>query len=94
MAVLEIFEDDDLIAHAAQVGEYLMAEMTHIPEVKEVRGKGLLVGVQFENAIAELRKQLVFKERVFTGSSSDANVLRLLPALNIQIDQVDQLTEK
>ena len=68
--------------------------MTHIPEVKEVRGKGLLVGVQFENAIAELRKQLVFKERVFTGSSSDANVLRLLPALNIQIDQVDQLTEK
>ena len=94
LAVLEIFEDDDLIAHAAQVGEYLMAEMTHIPEVKEVRGKGLLVGVQFENAIAELRKQLVFKERVFTGSSSDANVLRLLPALNIQIDQVDQLTEK
>ena len=60
LAVLEIFEDDDLIAHAAQVGEYLMAEMTHIPEVKEVRGKGLLVGVQFENAIAELRKQLVF----------------------------------
>ena len=81
LAVLEIFEDDDLIAHAAQVGEYL-------------RGKGLLVGVQFENAIAELSKQLVFKERVFTGSSSDANVLRLLPALNIQIDQVDQLTEK
>ncbi|MEP7324056.1 MAG: aminotransferase class III-fold pyridoxal phosphate-dependent enzyme [Saprospiraceae bacterium] len=94
LGVLEVLEDDDLIPHAAQVGEYLMAEMTHLPEVKEVRGKGLLVGVQFENAIADLRKQLVFKERVFTGSSSDPNVLRLLPPLNISIDQVDQLTEK
>ncbi len=94
LAVLEVLEDDDLIPHAAQVGEYLMAEMTHLPEVKEVRGKGLMVGVQFENAIADMRKQLVFKERVFTGSSSDPNVLRLLPPLNITVDQVDVLTEK
>ncbi len=94
LAVLEVLEDDDLISHAAQVGEYLMAEMTHLPEVKEVRGKGLMVGVEFENNIAELRKSLVFKERVFTGSASNPNVLRLLPPLNITVDQVDQLTEK
>ncbi|MEP7267992.1 MAG: aminotransferase class III-fold pyridoxal phosphate-dependent enzyme [Saprospiraceae bacterium] len=94
LAVLEVLEDDDLINHARTVGEYLMAEMSHFPEAKDIRGKGLMVGVQFENSIAELRKQLVFKERVFTGSSSDPNVLRLLPPLNINIAQVDQLTEK
>jgi acetylornithine/N-succinyldiaminopimelate aminotransferase len=94
LAVLEVLEEDDLIRHAAMVGEYLMAEMTGIQEVKEVRGKGLMVGVEFENTISELRKSLVFQERVFTGSSSDPNVLRLLPPLNITTDQVDQLTEK
>lgn len=94
LAVLEVMEDDQLIPHAAQMGDYLMSELTQIPEVKEVRGRGLLIGAQFENAIADLRKQLVFKERVFTGSAAHPNVLRLLPPLNIQIDQIDQLIEK
>ena len=94
LAVLEVMEEDDLISHAGEVGEYLMAEMTHIPQVKEVRGKGLMVGVQFDFPVADLRKQLVFKERVFTGSAADPNTLRLLPPLSIQTNQVDQLTEK
>ncbi len=94
LAVLEVMEEDQLIPHAAQVGDYLMSELTSLPEVKEVRGKGLMIGAQFENPIAELRKQLVFKEKVFTGSSANPHVLRLLPPLSIQINQVDQLIEK
>jgi acetylornithine aminotransferase len=53
-----------------------------------------MIGAQFENPVADLRKQLVFKEKVFTGSSADPHVLRLLPPLSIQINQVDQLIEK
>lgn len=94
LAVLEVMEDDQLIQHAAMAGEYLMGELTSIPEVKEVRGRGLMIGAQFENPIADLRKQLVFKEKVFTGSSSNPHVLRLLPPLSIQINQIDQLIEK
>ncbi len=94
LGVLEVMEEDDLIRHAAQVGEYLMQEVTGMPGVIEVRGKGLMVGVEFDHSIAEFRKQLVFKERVFTGSSADPNVLRLLPPLTINTDQVDQLVEK
>ncbi|HNR08787.1 MAG TPA: aminotransferase class III-fold pyridoxal phosphate-dependent enzyme [Saprospiraceae bacterium] len=94
LAVLEVMEEDDLVSHSAEVGEYLMAEMTQIPQVREVRGKGLMVGVEFDFPVADLRKQLVFKERVFTGSAADPNTLRLLPPLSIQANQVDQLTEK
>lgn len=94
LAVLEVMEEDQLIQHAATAGDYLMSELTSIPEVKEVRGRGLMIGAQFENPIADLRKQLVFKEKVFTGSSAHPHVLRLLPPLSIQIEQIDQLIEK
>ena len=94
LAVLEVMEEDQLIPHAAVAGEYLMSELSALPEVKEVRGRGLMIGAEFENPIADLRKQLVFKEKVFTGSSADPYVLRLLPPLSIQINQIDQLIEK
>ncbi|MBO6621898.1 MAG: aminotransferase class III-fold pyridoxal phosphate-dependent enzyme [Balneola sp.] len=83
LAVLEVMEKENLIKHAEEMGEYLMEELKKLPKVKEVRGAGLMIGVEFEFEIAEMRKALLYKHHIFTGSSSDKNTLRLLPALGI-----------
>lgn len=83
LAVLEVMEKENLIKHTEEMGEYLMEELKKLPKVKEVRGAGLMIGVEFEFEIAEMRKTLLYKHHIFTGSSSDKNTLRLLPALGI-----------
>ncbi len=83
LAVLEVLEKENLIKHTEEMGEYLMEELKKLPKVKEVRGAGLMIGVEFEFEIAEMRKALLYKHHIFTGSSSDKNTLRLLPALGI-----------
>ncbi|MFY0697421.1 MAG: aminotransferase class III-fold pyridoxal phosphate-dependent enzyme [Balneola sp.] len=83
LGVLEVMEKESLIKHAEEMGVYLMEELKKLPKVKEVRGEGLMIGVEFEFEIAELRKTLLYKHHIFTGSSSDKNTLRLLPALGI-----------
>lgn len=83
LAVLEVLEKENLIKHTEEMGEYLMEELKKLPKVKEVRGAGLMIGVEFEFEIAEMRKTLLYKHHIFTGSSSDKNTLRLLPALGI-----------
>lgn len=83
LAVLEVMEMENLIKHAEEMGEYLKEELKKLPKVKEVRGAGLMIGVEFEFEIAEMRKTLLYKHYIFTGSSSDKNTLRLLPSLGI-----------
>ncbi|HCT51572.1 MAG TPA: aspartate aminotransferase family protein [Balneola sp.] len=83
LAVLEVMEKENLIKHAEEMGKYLMEDLKRLPKVKEVRGAGLMMGVEFEFEIAEMRKILLYKHHIFTGSSSDKNTLRLLPALGI-----------
>ncbi|MEQ9091524.1 MAG: aminotransferase class III-fold pyridoxal phosphate-dependent enzyme [Balneola sp.] len=89
LAVLEVLEKENLIKHAKEMGEYLMKELKKLPKVKEVRGSGLMIGVEFEFEIAELRKALLYKHHIFTGSSSNKNTLRLLPALGIGKREVE-----
>lgn len=62
--------------------------------ISEVRGSGLMIGLEFDFPIKELRKHLLFEENIFTGSSSNPNVIRILPPLNIQKEQVDFFIEK
>ena len=81
-AVLEIFEQENLVENAREVGEYLMAQLKEIPQIKEVRGRGLMIGMEFEEPVKELRKKLLFEQKVFTGASG-TNVIRLLPPLVI-----------
>ena len=83
IAVLDVIEEENLIGHAAKQGDKIMNGLKGMPNVKEVRGMGLMIGLEFDFPIAALRKQLLFEEQVFTGSSSNPNVLRLLPPLNI-----------
>ena len=88
-AVLEIFEQENLVENAREVGEYLMAQLKEIPQIKEVRGRGLMIGMEFEEPVKELRKKLLFEQKVFTGASG-TNVIRLLPPLVIKKADADE----
>lgn len=83
IAVLDIIEQEALIDRATEVGNYLMQELKKIPQVKEVRGLGLMIGIELHEPCTQLRNRLLAVHHIFTGSSSDKNTLRLLPALNL-----------
>lgn len=83
IAVLEVIENENLIERAAEMGSYLMSEMTDFAHVREIRGRGLMIGVELDQPCAEVRRRLLVKHRMFTGASSDKNTLRILPALNL-----------
>ena len=89
IAVLEVMEQEHLIENALATGNYLMAQLKSIPQIKEVRGRGLMIGLDFGTPAAPLRSKLIEKYRVFTGASSDKNVMRLLPALSLTKAQAD-----
>ena len=86
IAVLEIFEKENLVENAAEVGNFLLSELRKLPGIKEVRGCGLMIGLEFEQPIKELRLRLLHEQHVFTGASG-TNVLRLLPPLVLTKEQ-------
>jgi acetylornithine/N-succinyldiaminopimelate aminotransferase len=88
LAVLEIIEQDNLMANAATVGTYLIDKLKKLPNIVEVRGKGLMIGIVLPEALKEVKKNLLFKHKIFTGEAKP-NVIRLLPALNITKVEAD-----
>ena len=82
IAVLDVFEQENLVANAAEVGAYLIDELKKIPQIKEVRGRGLMIGIEIEGSASEFRKRLLFEKHIFTGGAGVSTV-RLLPALGI-----------
>lgn len=86
LAVLDVFEQEHLIENAAQVGAYLLEELKQIKSIKEVRGLGLMIGLEFEEPIKDLRLRLLHEQHVFTGASG-TNVLRLLPPLCLSMEE-------
>lgn len=94
IAVLDILKKENLIAHSKELGKYFLEKLNPIEGISEVRGSGLMIGLEFDFPIKELRKHLLFEEKIFTGSSSNPNVMRILPPLNIQKEQVNFFVEK
>jgi acetylornithine/N-succinyldiaminopimelate aminotransferase len=97
IAVLDIIQKEKLMDNAYAVGEFIKDKLIGIDGVKEVRGTGLMLGVQMETPCAEIRKELLFKHKIFTGSSSDKKTIRILPPLNISKQEagifLDSFTE-
>ncbi|MBR1963790.1 MAG: aspartate aminotransferase family protein [Muribaculaceae bacterium] len=93
IAVLEIFENENLVENAREVGEYLIAQLKQIPEIKEVRGEGLMIGMEFDYPVKELRTRLIKEQKVFTGASG-TNVIRLLPPLVLTKAQADDFIKR
>nr|WP_299387433.1 aminotransferase class III-fold pyridoxal phosphate-dependent enzyme [Allomuricauda sp.] len=93
LAVLEVLEQEALISNAAQVGQYLKEKAQEIPQVKKVKGRGLMIGLEFDFEVAELRKKLIHGQHMFTGGAKNKRLLRILPALNIDHSHIDLLME-
>ncbi len=92
LAVLEIMEQEKLIENAAKVGGFLINELSAFDRIKEVRGKGLMIGLEFEEPVATLRKKLLFEENIFTGVSG-TNVIRILPPLTLSQKDASRFLE-
>ncbi len=90
IAVLDIIKEENLMENASELGAYLIHELQQLPEVKEVRGRGLMIGIELETAIAPMRKQLVKEHHILTGVAANPNVLRLLPPLTLKKKHADQ----
>lgn len=96
LAVLDVIEQEHLIDNAAKVGAYLMQELKKLqqtnPNIVDVRGEGLMIGIEFDGPIKDFRNHLVHDKHVFTGAAS-TNILRLLPPLCLSIDEAQQFVE-
>lgn len=93
LAVLDVMEQESLVENAAKVGAYLQQELKKMPQIKDVRGLGLMIGLEFETPIKELRLRLLKEQHVFTGVSG-TNVIRLLPPLCLSLKEADIFLER
>jgi acetylornithine aminotransferase len=92
LAVLEVMEKDNLMKNAESIGNYLIAELKKFDQIIEVRGRGLMIGIELPEQYSYVKKNLLFKHHIFTGEAKP-NVIRLLPALNITKAHADQFLE-
>lgn len=93
-AVLDIINEEKLIDNAAKVGSYLIDELKKIDRIKEVRGRGLMIGIEFDEPIKEIRNQkLLMEQHVFTGVAG-TNTIRLLPPLCLSMDEAKDFLER
>ena len=97
LAVLDVIEEEHLVENAARTGDYLLARLRETAaahaDITDVRGRGLMIGVEFSRPVKELRQRLVFDEHVFTGAAS-TNILRLLPPLCLSLAEADEFMER
>ncbi|MCD7914551.1 MAG: aspartate aminotransferase family protein [Tannerellaceae bacterium] len=89
IAVLDIIEKEKLVGNVMKVGEYLLEELQTLPGIKEIRGRGLMIGIEFEESIKAVRNKLLFEEKVFTGVAG-TNTIRLLPPLSLTIEDAQE----
>lgn len=93
LAVLDVMESENLVENAARVGEHLMTELRKMEGPVDVRGKGLMIGIEYADNIKEMRTRLVKEQHVFTGAAS-TNILRLLPPLTLSMEQADDFLQR
>jgi len=89
LSVLEIIEKENLLANVNAVSNYFKEQATQIAQVKNIKGRGLMLGLEFDFEVGELRKKLIYDEHIFTGNASQKNLLRILPPLSITKEDVD-----
>jgi len=93
LAVLDVMEQENLIENAREMGDYLMQELRKFPQIKDVRGQGLMIGMEFAEPVKEIRQKLIYEQHVFTGASG-TNVIRLLPPLCLNKAEADEFLKR
>ena len=91
LAVIETLKEEKLMHHALQMETYFRNQAQNLKGLKAIKGRGLMLGLEFDFPIATLRKRLIFEHHIFTGSAKNPNVIRILPPLNIQKTHIEQL---
>ncbi len=91
LAVLEVMEQDDLFDHVIKIGNYITEGIKDLTDIVEIRGKGLMIGIEMQYPIKELRLKMMTEFKILTGVSAEPNTIRLLPALNISYAQADEV---
>jgi acetylornithine/N-succinyldiaminopimelate aminotransferase len=92
IAVLDVIKAENLVENAAEVGNYIIDQVKSIPGIKEVRGRGLMIGIEFAEPADPIRKQLLFEHHIFTGASGK-HTIRLLPSLALKKEDADRFLE-
>lgn len=93
ISVLDIMEKEELVLNAKQVGDFLIEELRKMPYIKEVRGRGLMIGLEFDVAVREIRQKLLFEQKVFTGVAGN-NVIRILPPLCLTMEEAREFLSR
>lgn len=93
IAVLDVMKAEHLVDNAQKIGDFLLAELRKLPQVKEVRGQGLMIGIEFDRPVKEIRSGLLFEKKIFTGASG-TNIIRLLPPLCLSKDDAQYFIEQ
>lgn len=89
LAVLNELKENKLQENALKIGEYFKSKLEKINEIIKIKGRGLMLGIEFDFNVSELRKNLIYNQKIFTGGSSNKNLIRILPPLIINKNQVD-----
>ncbi len=93
LAVLNVLESQDLMQNVKDVSEYFIEKAQLLSKVNAVKGRGLMLGLEFDFNVSELRKKLIFEHHIFTGSAKNPNLLRILPPLTVQKHHIDLFFE-
>ena len=90
IAVLDVIDDEKLIENVKVMSDYFIQKAKMISQVKNIKGRGLMLGLEFDFEVAALRKKLIYEKHIFTGGANNKKLLRILPPLNIQKEHIDQ----
>ena len=91
LSVLETIKQENLLKNSKNLGEYFKNKLSKIKSIKKIKGRGLMLGLEFDFDVKDLRKNLIFKHNIFTGGSANKKLLRILPPLNITEHHIDML---
>ena len=89
IAVLDVLKQEKLMNHVQEISKEIRMELVKIPSIQQIKGRGLMLGIEFNFPIKEIRKQLIFDYQILTGSSANPNLLRILPPLNITMTEIN-----
>ncbi len=89
LTVLKVIEEEKLMENVKEISAYFMEKAKTVPKLKKVKGRGLMLGLEFDFPIADIRKKLIYTHKIFTGSAKNPNVIRILPSLTVKKEHID-----
>ncbi|QOD61143.1 aspartate aminotransferase family protein [Polaribacter haliotis] len=93
LTVLDVIKEEKLMENVKDISTYFIEKSKEIPQLKNLKGRGLMLGLEFDFPIAELRKNLIYNHKIFTGSAKNPNLIRILPSLTVQKKHIDVFFE-